>query len=210
MLHSLPHMASKSNYIFIDLMNEFKPPPSPGFSSAPLNHGEREIKEKTPVKWVSEDTSRRGGRATPNSPARDLPDLPKSSRRRSSTEAAPGEVSGVESPTKAKADKARQSRRSSKNSAKNLLDPTKSGQVTDSPPSRTLPDVPKKTRRKNSKECSVNGRTNGSSRSKAQAVELDNGSESGFVGKANSNNEHCHASALSALEEVEQGFTRIS
>ncbi|XP_038693696.1 CRIB domain-containing protein RIC6-like [Tripterygium wilfordii] len=200
-------------------MNEFKPPPSsPGFSSTPLNRGGGgEIKEETPVKLVYEgrvvchvlDTSRRSARATPNSPARDIPDLPKSSRRRSSTETASAAASGVDSPTKAKADKARQSRRSSKNSAKDLLDPTKSGQGIDSP-SRTLPDVPKKTRRKNSKESSDNGRTNRSSRSKAQAAELDNGSESDPVGKTNSNSEHCHASALSALEEVEQGFTGIS
>ncbi|KAF2294918.1 hypothetical protein GH714_027013 [Hevea brasiliensis] len=73
-------------------MNEFKA--APGLSSASNGDANDEIK------WVSEDAaSRRVSRRASDSSARDLPELPKSSRRHSSTGGA------GDSPTKEKSDK---------------------------------------------------------------------------------------------------------
>uniref|UniRef100_A0A2N9G289 CRIB domain-containing protein n=1 Tax=Fagus sylvatica TaxID=28930 RepID=A0A2N9G289_FAGSY len=150
-------------------MNEFKAPP--GFSSAPLSLP-GDINEDSGVKWVSEDSNRRSTR-TPNSPARDLPEVPRSSRRHSSSSAVTG------SPSREKTDKPRQSRRPSK-SSKDSADDSKLSRLPMVPssslgsvsPSHSLPDIPKKSRRKksNSKDCSAGGSTR-ASRLKAQAPE---------------------------------------
>ncbi|XP_041009516.1 CRIB domain-containing protein RIC7-like [Juglans microcarpa x Juglans regia] len=130
-------------------INEYKSPP--GFSSAPLSLPED----------IGENNVRRDTRAT-NSLARDLPELPRSSRRQSS---AIGVVTD-QSPTKEKSEKSKQSRRSSKSSinkdsldgtkptrsaTRQPLDPNNLGDVS---PAHSLPDIPKKARRKKVKEYS--------------------------------------------------------
>ncbi|KAL4596532.1 hypothetical protein ACB092_12G170000 [Castanea dentata] len=152
-------------------MNEFKAPP--GFSSAPLNHpGDK--KEETGIQWVSEDSTRRPARA-PNSPARDLPELPRSSRRSASSSS-----TATGSPSREKTEKTRQSRRSSK-SSKESTDATKLNRLPIDPglssvsslesvsPAHSLPDVPKKIRRKKSKDSG--GGSTRSSRLKPPAPE---------------------------------------
>ncbi|XP_059433540.1 CRIB domain-containing protein RIC7 [Corylus avellana] len=150
-------------------MNEFKSPP--GYSSVPLNLPE-DVKEDSEdrVKWYSEDSSSRRSARVPNSPARDLPELPMSSRRQSSTGAV------TESPNREKPEKPRQSRRSSKSSVKDSSDgakPTRQQQVPmESSPAYSPPDIPKKSRRKKSKEYTTgNGGSTRSSRLKAQVSE---------------------------------------
>lgn len=102
---------------------------------------------------------------------RDLPDLPKASRRLQSTN---GANSGIESPTRGKVEKTRQ-RRSSKNASRDPTDSPRQGRrSTDSnfgveSPSRNLPDIPKKSRRKKSKDGGGSSR----SRSKGQASPAD-------------------------------------
>ncbi|KAG6719124.1 hypothetical protein I3842_04G187600 [Carya illinoinensis] len=144
-------------------INEYKSPP--GFSSAPLSLPED----------IGENNVRRvDTRPATNSLARDLPELPRSSRRQS---LAIGVVV-TESPTREKSEKSKQSRRSSKSSInKDSLDgtkPTRSairqpldpnlGSVS---PAYSLPDIPKKGRRKKVKEYS-----NGSSTMSARSSRL--------------------------------------
>ncbi|XP_022769873.1 CRIB domain-containing protein RIC6-like [Durio zibethinus] len=153
-------------------MNEFKSPP--GLSSAPLANG-GEVREEDPVKWVSQDGSCRKGSRRQSSSSRDMPELPKSSKRSSSTD---GNVTD-ESSMKEKPDKPRQSRKPSKNSSSKDRKPKDPNQATDST-SQDLPGLPKKSgRRKKSKDSSVDG----SSR-RHRTQDFDTGSESGSVSGA--------------------------
>ncbi|XP_050205019.1 CRIB domain-containing protein RIC7 [Mercurialis annua] len=187
-------------------MNEFKAP-NGGFSSSPLNANGEPIKEDNPITWTSEDSSsRRGSRS--RGIDKDLPELPKSSRRQSSSERA----MGGESPT---IDKPKQSRRSSRNAAKDLADGKSSSRYKDQlqgndSSSSNPPDVPKKTRRKKSKDGS-NSKT---SRSKPPALDADCVSECGSTSKS-VNSEQCETgSSVSAFstfeEEAENGFSGVS
>ncbi|KAG6783781.1 hypothetical protein POTOM_009455 [Populus tomentosa] len=201
-------------------MTEFKS--SPEFSSAPLSLDQDSSKEEGSVKWVSEGSSRKGSRApnsppgapgspvgSQNSPAQDLPELPKSSRRRSST------GTSAESPSKEKSDKPKQSRRSSRNGTKDLLDGSKTSRnhkdpsVENEPPS-DLPEIPKKTRRKKSKDASVGGSSSRSrSRSKVPASEGDGGSE--MISKSSNSGEQVQTRALSpSWDGEESAFSGIS
>ncbi|XP_030542484.1 CRIB domain-containing protein RIC6-like [Rhodamnia argentea] len=152
-------------------MNEFRT--TPGFSSAPLGvpgdmNGDGSVRSV-----ASEGSSLRGNQTPtfPSSPARDLPELPKSSRRHSTG-------TSTDSPTKSKSDKSsRGSRRASKGSpARDPSDPVRKlqdsslGAGSESSPRKSkLPDIPKKSRRKKSKDSSVGGGSSrSSSRSKAQ------------------------------------------
>ncbi|PON34750.1 CRIB domain containing protein [Parasponia andersonii] len=154
-------------------MNEFK---SPAFASAPLNHNGDVSNGGSSVKWANE--------VVPNSPARDLPELPRSSRRQQTAPGGSGASGVAESPTREKSEKTRQ-RRSSKHSSRDSTDsPRQSRRSSDSnlgvesperkveSPSRNLPEIPKKSRRKKSKESnSTNngGGGGGSSRSRLKA-----------------------------------------
>ncbi|XP_022727699.1 CRIB domain-containing protein RIC6-like [Durio zibethinus] len=176
-------------------MNEFKSPQ--GFSSEPLaNAG---VREEDPVKWVSQDGSNRKGSRRQSSSSRDMPELPKSSRRSSSTN---GNGTG-ESSMKEKPDKPRQSRKpsnnsSSKDTSDGIAKPKKSkdaNQATDSA-SQDLPGIPKKSgRRKKSKDRDS---VEGSSR-RSRTQDLDNGSESGSVSRGRGE----QLSNASAFEEEE-------
>ncbi|TKY52759.1 CRIB domain-containing protein RIC7 [Spatholobus suberectus] len=163
-------------------MNEFKT--SPGFASAPINlTGDGQNKgQDNAVKWVSEDTRRRN--------TRDLPELPKPSKRQS--------TGGVtDSPTREKSNKPRQSRKSS-NKPRDESNPTQQPVSTDSfHPSPTLPDIPKKSRRQRSKENSSGGSSK--LRSKAQPT-----SDAGSPTQSKSRNKP------RSFEENETGMDRIS
>ncbi|XP_015581245.1 CRIB domain-containing protein RIC7 [Ricinus communis] len=185
-------------------MNEFKAPAG-GFSSAPLNSN-GEPKEDNSITWVSEDSSsRRGSRS--RGIDRDLPELPKASRKPSSTERLDGE-----SPTREKTDKPKQSRKSSRNATKDLADGKSTrhskdqSQASDS--LSNLPDIPKKTRRKKSKD----GSNSKASRAKAQALDADCGSDSGSISNS-LNGELCETASSSFNtfdEDAENGFSGIS
>ncbi|CAK7346363.1 unnamed protein product [Dovyalis caffra] len=194
-------------------MNEFKAPTP--FSSAPLSPN-GDVKEDGSVKWVSEGSSRRGSR-TPSSPAgahsspvgsptRDLPELPKSSRRPSST------GTSAESLNREKSDKPKQTRRSSRNGTKELdgnktsRNPKDHSGGIESP--SDLPDIPKKNRRKKSKDSSVGGSTR--SKSKAPASEGDGESEM-TARSSNSHDQQRQTGALSPSRDGEEiGFSGIS
>lgn len=173
-------------------MNEFK---APGFSSGPISLN-GDIKDDATVKWVSEDSGRKGVSAH-NSPVRDLPELPKSSRRQSSTSAS------AESPTREKSDKPRQPRRSSKSSTKDISDGSKPTRKPKDPSllgsESPVPDIPKKSRRKKSKDSS-NGGGSSRSRNRAQSPEVDAGSEHGSISRAN-NSDICESSGLNPFED---------
>ncbi|KAK9945038.1 hypothetical protein M0R45_010570 [Rubus argutus] len=140
-------------------MNEFASPP--GFASAPLGPN-GELKEDNGIKWVSEDSGRRGSRSA-KSPAHDSPDMPKSSRSRSSRGhggGGGGGGGGTDSPKMEKSDKPRQTRRASR--TRDTSDGSNRGarqQATDSSQrsesQQNLPDIPKRTRRKKSKESFI-------------------------------------------------------
>lgn len=122
---------------------------------------------------------------------RNLPELPRSSRRQHSA------GGGVDSPTREKSDRTRQ-RRSSKNSHRSDSTDSPKGPrparlsldsslaASSESPSRNLPDVPKKTRRKKSKDAYVGG---SSSKTKHKAHTSSDQPE--FVSKSN-NGEFCH------------------
>ncbi|RDX68654.1 CRIB domain-containing protein RIC7, partial [Mucuna pruriens] len=120
-------------------MNEYKA--SPQFASPPIVTADvqKNKGQENSVKWVSEVDAKR--RST-----RDLPDLPKASKRQS--------TGGVtDSPTREKPNRHRQPRKAS-NKAKDESIPTRISEYPDSP---TVPDIPKKSRRQRSKESSSGG-----------------------------------------------------
>ncbi|KAK6143959.1 hypothetical protein DH2020_020779 [Rehmannia glutinosa] len=153
-------------------MKEFNS--STGFQSAPLGPPPpTNSRDGSEIKWVSED-SKRGQKAT-SSPGRDLPELPKSARRQSST------ATDTNNDSPRKKDSYTKSRQSIKNQPKeNSSDGgAKSGQPplesTSSPP-RNLPDIPRRSRRKKSKESDSSG---GSTRSRSRSkCATSNGTES--------------------------------
>ncbi|XP_024166993.2 CRIB domain-containing protein RIC6 isoform X2 [Rosa chinensis] len=130
-------------------MNEFQSPP--GFASAPLSQN-GEMTDNNMVKCISEDSSRRSSKSS-MSPTHD-PELPKSSRRQSSR-GHEGGGGGTESPRE-KSDKPRQTRRPSRRdlSEGNRGSPQ---EATDTSSESSLPDIPKKSRRKKSKESAIGG-----------------------------------------------------
>ncbi|KAI4302589.1 hypothetical protein MLD38_038315 [Melastoma candidum] len=149
-------------------MTEFKSSPR---HSAPLDAIDKDMfKDDAGSQHGSEGSSRGGARSQSchGSPGRELPELPKSTRRNSSTG-----TSG-DSPTKAKSERVRQPRKSSKGTTgKDPADGSKQlsedgiGEV-DSPTRRQHPEIPKKSRRKKSKD-SGGGSTRSSSRTKAKS-----------------------------------------
>ncbi|KAI3449799.1 hypothetical protein Pfo_006464 [Paulownia fortunei] len=106
----------------------------------------------------------RGTRAI-NSPGRDLPEVPRSSRRHHSAESNSNESPRMkDSSTKSRQTRRHHSKDSSEGSVKTNRQLQESSQATDSPP-RSLPDITKKSRRKKSKESVIGG---GSTRSRSK------------------------------------------
>ncbi|XP_073015781.1 CRIB domain-containing protein RIC6-like [Primulina eburnea] len=149
-------------------MKEFKS--ESGFQSAPLGPPEDLGEDDSEIKWVSQD-SRRGKRET-NSESRDLPaDLPKPSNTNDSPR------------KKDSSTKSRQSRRNHQskdpfdNKSSSSSNTTKSSnrnpkESTNSAP-QNLQDIPKKSRRKKSKESVTD--SGGSSRSRSKATTCNGG-----------------------------------
>ncbi|WJX11932.1 hypothetical protein P8452_02478 [Trifolium repens] len=138
-------------------MNEFKT--APGFASAPMTlTGDAQSKaQDNNVKWVSEDTRRRSSRSVNSqTQGRDLPELPKASRRQTNSNT-------TDSPTR---EKTRQSRKTSSNRpSSNLKDSSDDSQdLVDGSQAQNIPEIPKKTRRKKSKD-----KDSGSSTSKLRS-----------------------------------------
>uniref|UniRef100_A0A7N0UIF3 CRIB domain-containing protein n=1 Tax=Kalanchoe fedtschenkoi TaxID=63787 RepID=A0A7N0UIF3_KALFE len=127
---------------------------------------------------LAADDSSLKGSLHASSPARDLPDMPRSSRRSS------GEIFSTDSSKKEKSEKtsSRHSRKShSGGGSKELSDNSSSGRSSSrsqplsesapgsESPSHGLPDIPKKSRRKKSKDSSQGGSSKSSSRT-AKAI----------------------------------------
>ncbi|CAA3021726.1 CRIB domain-containing protein RIC7-like [Olea europaea var. sylvestris] len=110
--------------------------------------------ENPEIKWVSEDSE---GSRKENSSGRDLSDVPKSSRRHSSKEGS------SDSPKKKDSSSSGKSRRHSKDSSEGSVISSRQhqevGQGSSGLSSRNLPDIPKKSRRKKSKESIGGGST---------------------------------------------------
>ncbi|CAH9129480.1 unnamed protein product [Cuscuta epithymum] len=129
-------------------MNEFKG--AGALKSAPLGQPV-DSKENPEIKWVSEDSKGRRGK----SGSRDAAEGKKSSRRHLSCSDNDG---GGDSP---KSSKPRQSRRH-----KTAIE----GSKPDAGPDPSLPDVPKKSRRKKSRDFNVDGSTRSSRTCKSSAT----------------------------------------
>ncbi|KAJ0110588.1 hypothetical protein Patl1_01741 [Pistacia atlantica] len=179
-------------------MNDSKAPP--GFSSAPLSLG-GEGKDDSSIKLATEESSK----SARCSPARDLPDMPKASRRHAST------GSSAETPMREKSEKTKQSKKSSKGVSKGLSiiksnDSSKSQEV-ESPTKR--PEIPKKSRRKKSRDS-----MEGSSRSSRISSRRANGSKSDSIsecGSVSRADDLCQTSGLNSSEGGEdKGYIGIS
>ncbi|KAJ6352228.1 hypothetical protein OIU76_001445 [Salix suchowensis] len=200
-------------------MNEFHS--QPPYSSAPLSLN-GDAKEEGSAKWESEANMVQIERVRGHRILQQgclvlqedrkvlhlgtFPELPKSSRRRSST----GTL--AESPSREKSDKPKQSRRSSRNGTKEL-DGTRTSRNHKDPSGESeshsnLPDIPKKSRRKKSKDVSVEGST---SRSRSKAPAPEGGGESEMIAKSSNNNEHRQTRGSSTSRDGEEsGLSGIS
>ncbi|KAI4324606.1 hypothetical protein MLD38_030077 [Melastoma candidum] len=147
-------------------MTEFKSSPR---HSAPLDAINKDIFKDDPSNLNASEGSSRGrtrARSNQSPPTRELPDIPKSTRRNSSN------GTSHDSPTKAKSERMKPSRKSSKG-GKGAPDGTKhhpedgTGEA-DSPTRRQLDDAAKKSKKKKPKD-SGGGSTRSSSRSKTKA-----------------------------------------
>lgn len=149
-------------------MKEFKA--NPGFQSGPLDsNGNNAEKENPEIKWVSEDSKK--GKKAKDSHAKDLPEVPKASRRRNSSDTTNINMSSESPKKKDSSTKPRQSRRhnskdSSEGSVRSSRQLNESGQP--GSPSKGHADGEKKTRRKKSKDTDGGG---GSTRSRAKDAE---------------------------------------
>uniref|UniRef100_A0A7N0VIM3 CRIB domain-containing protein n=1 Tax=Kalanchoe fedtschenkoi TaxID=63787 RepID=A0A7N0VIM3_KALFE len=138
----------------------------PDFTSSDLALPEEpgRARDLPPIKPASEDSSSIRSRRASESATRDLPDLPKTSRRHASSNGA------IDSPVRDKSEK-RQSRRphsgeepNESSSAQTIVD------LSEASPARSLPDIPKKSRRKKNKDSSVGGSTRSSSKANAASA----------------------------------------
>lgn len=162
-------------------MKEFKAPGA--FQSAPLSANGGDPIENPEIKWVSEDKNRRSTRSE-GEPARDrdrdLPEVPRS-RRHASSENIVAESLGKEGSGSTRSRQSRKSKGSDgSKSSRQPQDPS----VLPESPSKKMPHIPKKSRRKKSKEESVTvgGGSTRSSRSKCHTSPFmdpdpDNGSD---------------------------------
>ncbi|GMJ09059.1 hypothetical protein HRI_004575100 [Hibiscus trionum] len=151
-------------------MNEFK--------SSPANNGE--APEEDPGKSVSQDGSSREGSRDQSSSATDMPEVPKSSKRSSTTTRScpTGESAGKE-----KSDKPKHSKKSSKSSSTSKETSETATKPKKKPKEHKEPKDPndptdsekKSSRRKKSKDS-----VEGSSR-RSKTRDMDTGSESGSV-----------------------------
>ncbi|XP_009623796.1 CRIB domain-containing protein RIC6-like [Nicotiana tomentosiformis] len=152
-------------------MKEFK---SPGaFQSAPLVPPPGDLKENPDIKWVSEDSNRRSRNANSSSPTKDIiPEKPRTSRRHSTTENGTHDSTNKEPGTKSRSSRRHHNKET-----------TSDGHKSSESSAKNHPDIPKKSRRKKSKEDgSASGstrpsRSKGTSSSTAQTTDSGPGQE---------------------------------
>lgn len=134
-----------------------------GFQSAPLGPptGGDGPKAEPEIKWVSEDSNARRINKPPESPGRDVPDLPKSTRRHHSSST--NESSSTSSPRKkdpsTRPRRRNHSKDSSEGSVRSNRQSQESSQSCDSPSRAGVPDPARRSRRKKSRELGGEGST---------------------------------------------------
>ncbi|KAJ6336161.1 hypothetical protein OIU78_012713 [Salix suchowensis] len=183
-------------------MTEFKSPPE--YSSAPLSL-DQDSKEEGSVKWASEGSSRKGSRA-PNSRADGVHrTVLRLNLRARKNQINLNNLGGLhEMAPKTLLDGSKTSR--------SLKDPS----VENEQPS-DLPEIPKKTRRKKSKDASVGGKdasvggSSSRSRSRSKALASEGGGESELISKSCNSGEQGQTRASSPSRDGEKsGFSGIS
>ncbi|KAK9756871.1 hypothetical protein RND81_01G126200 [Saponaria officinalis] len=168
-------------------MNEFK-------SEAPGNASSNGDAEE--VEWVSQDSTTTKKTAR-DSAGRDLPTLPKSSRRQPSMDSIGSTDSPVGSPT--------QKNKSSKRRSKQKENSNNSPRGGESSNSQGLPNIPKKTRRKKSKESADGSVKSSSSKSREKSSRhgSKHGSDDGSITNKNYSGEVNPNLGLASLKEDE-------
>ncbi|KAL9661943.1 hypothetical protein QQ045_026771 [Rhodiola kirilowii] len=142
-------------------MTNFKS--DPDFASSGLTLPEDATRDLPPIKPPSEDSSGRRSRRASESAPRELPDLPKATRRHTSSNGGT-----IDTTVREKSEKRHSRRHQSGDESKE----SSSGQsrlgISQASPGRKLPDIPKKSRRKKTiKDPSVGGSTRSSSKANA-------------------------------------------
>ncbi|XP_057535440.1 CRIB domain-containing protein RIC7-like [Amaranthus tricolor] len=176
-------------------MNEFESP-APGNVSAPVqvngvaNSTSREIED---LDTMSQDSSSTKRSVVKESPGRDVPGLPKSSRRRASWDN--NSIGSADSPMGSPNHKTKSSRRRQKQKESSSGSPRG-----ESSNSQGLPNIPKKSRRKKSKDS--DGSLKSSLRSKGSKNGSRHGSDDGSLTKQY-NKEANSSTSLPSLKEEE-------
>ncbi|OIT02936.1 PREDICTED: CRIB domain-containing protein RIC6-like [Nicotiana attenuata] len=143
-------------------MKEFNGPGQ--FQSAPLvPPGDH--KENPEIKWVSEDSNRRSRNANSASAGDQSEQPPKSSRRHSSKE-----NGGTDCPKRESSKSRRHRRKDSTDGSKHGRQVNLDSAAGSESPARDIPDIPKKSRRKKSKESVPGGSAAGSRSSKSKGT----------------------------------------
>ncbi|XP_058208076.1 CRIB domain-containing protein RIC7-like [Rhododendron vialii] len=191
-------------------MEDFKAPQGSESVPLPVNGDSKENPENKGAS--SEGSSRRSSRSQ-NPSTKDIPELPKSTRRHSLED---GSSTAPASPRRESSTRSRQSRRNTSDGSKPARQP-KGLVIGSDSPSRDLPDVPKKSSRKKAKDPTGEGSTR-SSRSKAHNIPpvaykspfSDPGPNTEYIPGSN-NGELAHSSSFRPLvREGEKGCNGIS
>ncbi|KAL5068047.1 hypothetical protein RYX36_018934 [Vicia faba] len=192
-------------------MNEFKT--TQGFASAPMTlTGDAQNKaQDNPVKWTSEDSKRQSSRSVNSqTQGRDLPELPKASRKQTNGNT-------IDSPTR---ERPRQ-RKTSSNKPSNLKESSDGSkqsqqqqqlvsndsdiQQLDGSEAHNLQEIPKKTRRKKSKD-----KENLSGGSSKLRVKAQKSSDSNLDYGSPSSKPRNIPSSFEENENYERGMTTVS
>lgn len=151
------------------------------------------------------DSSRKGSSRGARSPAHDMPDLPRALPQQTSSGHGDG---GIDSPKRERSDKPKQTRRSSKNRdttdsiTRGIRQSMESIHGSESP--QNPPDIPKKTRRKKSKDSSVGGASRKAKPHASSETCTDPGHQPATTYKCNSKDQ---LSQNSFQEGEDKGFT---
>ncbi|XP_074268621.1 CRIB domain-containing protein RIC7-like [Silene latifolia] len=167
-------------------MDDFKSTPGNASSNGDTN---RNVEE---ADWGSQDSTTK--KSVRDSPGRDLPSLPKSSRRQPSVDS----IGSTDSPLGSPTQKTRSSRRRSKQKDQSTNSP-RGGESS----SQSLPNIPKKSRRKKSKDSEDGSVRSSTSKSKEKGSrhgsrhKSDDGSITKYI------DDGAPSSALTSLKEDE-------
>uniref|UniRef100_A0A7N0ZWJ5 CRIB domain-containing protein n=1 Tax=Kalanchoe fedtschenkoi TaxID=63787 RepID=A0A7N0ZWJ5_KALFE len=134
------------------------------FTSSGLTLPEDATRGLPPIKPPSEDSSSQSRRVSESAATRNLPDLPKASRRHASSNGT------IDCTVRDKSEKRHSRRPHSGDESKESSGAQTSVDLSDASPANSLPDIPKKSiRRKKNKDLSAGGSTRSSSRSSSKA-----------------------------------------